>query len=148
MTKICMDYLWKPIEGNIRNGKDTIKMSSKQPSLRIRTKVWIEDEKGRTIFGMGRMSILQAIIDHGSINAAAKALGMSYRAVWGKLNNTEKRLGKPLLIRQTGGAAGGGSELTPLGKNLVEKFRKLNAHIEFEIKMLFEESFQSRLGID
>ena len=97
---------------------------------------------------MGRMNILQAILDHGSINAAAKSLGMSYRAVWLKINDTEKRLGKTLLIRQTGGSAGGGSELTPLGKNLVQKFRKLNAHIEVEIRMLFEESFRSRLEID
>ena len=78
-------------------------MGRKPQKLRVRTKVWIEDEKGRAIFGMGRMSILQAIIDHGSINAAAKALGMSYRAVWLKLNDTEKRLGKTLLIRQGGG---------------------------------------------
>jgi molybdate transport system regulatory protein len=123
-------------------------MKGKQPNFRIRSKVWIEDEKGRTIFGMGRMNILQAILDHGSINAAAKSLGMSYRAVWGKINDTEKRLGKTLLIRQVGGEAGGGSELTPVGKNLVEKFRKLHAHIEYEVKMLFEESFQSRLEID
>jgi molybdate transport system regulatory protein len=50
---------------------------------------------------------------------------MSYRAVWGKIKATEERLGKPVLEKQTGGANGGGSTLTPLGRSLVERFRQL-----------------------
>lgn len=113
----------------------------KTNKLRIRSKIWIEDETGKVIFGQGRLKILEAVIRHGSIHAAAKELKMSYRAVWGKLKDTEERLGQPLLVRQIGGASGGGSELTPLGKNLFEKFSALQAHVATEVENLFARSF-------
>ena len=72
------------------------------------------------------MRILNAIEEHGSILAAAKALGMSYRAVWGKIKATEERLGQPLLEKQAGGSHGGGSKLTPFGKTLVDHFQQLD----------------------
>jgi molybdate transport system regulatory protein len=109
--------------------------------FRIRSKIWIEDKNGKVLFGPGRLKILEAVVRHGSIHAAAKELKMSYRAVWGKIKNTEEGLGKPLLVRQIGGTAGGGSELTPLCKNLIEKFSSLQAHVEQEVDNLFERSF-------
>ncbi len=118
-------------------------MQIKTGKLRIRSKIWIEDDDGEVIFGEGRQKILEAVIRHGSIHAAAKELKMSYRAVWGKLKDTEDRLGQPLLIRQVGGSAGGGSELTPLGKNLFEKFKDLQVHVATEVEKLFLQSFQT-----
>jgi len=118
-------------------------MKMKTGKLRIRSKIWIEDEAGEVIFGQGRLRILEAVIRHGSIHAAAKDLKMSYRAVWGKLKDTEDRLGQPLLVRQVGGASGGGSELTPLGKNLFEKFNDLQIHVASEVEKLFAQSFPS-----
>ncbi len=58
-----------------------------------RTKIWIADQGDHVPFGMGRVKILEAIEEQSSINAAAKALKRSYRAVWGKINATEERLG-------------------------------------------------------
>ena len=120
-------------------------MKIKTSKLRICSKIWIEDNKGKVIFGLGRLKILEAITRRGSIHAAAKELRMSYRAVWGKIRDTEERLGQPLLVRQVGGTSGGGSELTPLGKNLIEKFSSLQAHVETEVENLFEQSFSGRL---
>ena len=97
-------------------------MPRKSQKLLIKSKVWIEDEKGSMVFGLGRLKILNAIEEHGSILAASKSLNMSYRAAWGKIKATEDRLGKPLLTRQVGGASGGGSELTAFAKALVKKF--------------------------
>lgn len=116
-------------------------MQIKSGRLRIRSKIWIEDENGKVIFGQGRLRILEAVIRHGSIHAAAKELKMSYRAMWGKLKDTEERLGQPLLVRQVGGASGGGSELTPLGRSLFEKFTDLQDHVETEVEKLFARSF-------
>ncbi|MDA8308022.1 MAG: LysR family transcriptional regulator [Deltaproteobacteria bacterium] len=93
--------------------------------LTVKSKIWIEDEKGGMVFGVGRLLILSAVEEYGSILAAAKALGMSYRAVWGKIKATEERLGQPILEKQTGGVRGGGSTLTPFGRVLVERFRQL-----------------------
>lgn len=102
-----------------------IAMSERPRKLTVKSKIWIEDENGDVIFGAGRLRILSAVEERGSILAAAKALGMSYRAVWGKLKATEERLGQPLLRKRTGGSHGGGSELTPFAKTLVDRFQEL-----------------------
>jgi molybdate transport system regulatory protein len=112
---------------------------SPSPEWSIRSKIWIEDRKGKVLFGAGRLRILEAVSHHGSILGAAKELHMSYRAVWGKIKATEKRLGRPLLTRKVGGARGGGSELTPLGKALIEKFQRLQILTEESTQELFKE---------
>ena len=73
----------------------------------IRSKIWIEDESGNVVFGLGRLKILDAIDRLGSIQGAAKELKMSYRAIWGRIKATEERLNRPLLIRNIGGRSGG-----------------------------------------
>ena len=99
-------------------------MAARPPKLTIKSKIWIEDEQGKVVFGTGRLRILNAVEEHGSILGASKALGMSYRAVWGKIKATEERLGQPILEKHTGGAEGGGSKLTPFGRTLIERFRQ------------------------
>lgn len=101
-------------------------MVVKSPKLAIKTKIWIEDDKGKVVFGTGRLRILKAVDSEGSILGASKALGMSYRAVWGKIKATEERLGQPIVIKHIGGVHRGGSELTPFGRTLVERFQQLN----------------------
>jgi molybdate transport system regulatory protein len=91
--------------------------------FKLRTKMWIADSSGNVIFGMGRVKILEAVEQYGSINAAAKSLKMSYRAVWGRIKATEDRLGRQLVVRTTGGSSGGGSVLTPYAKELVTSFK-------------------------
>ncbi len=116
-------------------------MPRRSKKLSIKSKVWIEDEKGSMVFGLGRLKILGAIEEHGSILAAAKSLNMSYRAAWGKIKATEDRLGKPLLTRQVGGSSGGGSELTPFAKALVKKFNYLQTLVEKEADIFFADLF-------
>ena len=112
-------------------------MPRKSKKLSIKSKIWIEDEKSSMVFGLGRLKILGAIEEHGSILAASKSLNMSYRAAWGKIKATEERLGQPLLTRQVGGATGGGSELTPFAKALVKKFQYQQALVEKEADIFF-----------
>jgi molybdate transport system regulatory protein len=107
----------------------------------VRSKIWIEDQEGNIVFGSGRLRILDAVDRHGSILGAAKELHMSYRAVWGKIKATEDRLGRPLLTRKVGGTRGGGSELTPLGKLMIERFRRLQALTETAADSLFQDLF-------
>ncbi len=97
--------------------------------FKLRSKIWVEDESGKVIFGMGRVKILEAIEMHGSINAAAKALKMSYRAVWGRIKASEERLGIELVVRQAGGTSGGGSVLTPHAKDLIKEFRTFRRQV-------------------
>jgi len=102
-------------------------MKKKRPKLRV--KLWIECDTGDSIFGEGQMCILETIREQGSINAAAKALGMGYRSMWGRLRKMEKRLGKPLLVRHKGGAQGGHSDLTPEALEMIEKFKRMRQEI-------------------
>jgi len=110
----------------------------------LKIKIWIEDEKGSVVFGAGRPRILQAVDRLGSLQAAAKELSMSYRAVWGKIKATEDSLGQPLVARRAGGTRGGGSELTPLGKALVERFQRLQTLTETAADDLFQGVFTER----
>ncbi|MDD9302494.1 MAG: LysR family transcriptional regulator [Desulfobacter sp.] len=114
----------------------------------IRSKVWIEDDSGKVIFGLGRFRIFSAIDRCGSINAAAKELKMGYRAVWGKIKATEEGLGRPLLVRNTGGAAGGGSTLTPLARKLLIEFQNVHSHVICESDQFFASVFEKKIEPD
>jgi molybdate transport system regulatory protein len=107
----------------------------------IKMKIWVEDEAGQMVFGPGRMNILEAVGKHGSILAAAKELGMSYRAVWGKIKASEECLGRALVIKHIGGHRSGGSELTVFGKTLVENFWRLQTAIRETSEALFQGLF-------
>jgi molybdate transport system regulatory protein len=115
--------------------------------LNIRSKIWIEDDNGNAVFGLGRVKILETIQRTGSIQAAAKELKMSYRAVWGKLKATEERLGEPLLVRNIGGTSGGGSQLTPFAEMFIETFRRLHNSVKSQSDKLFEKHFDESLQI-
>jgi molybdate transport system regulatory protein len=114
----------------------------------LRTKIWIVDASGDVLFGMGRVKILEAIDRGGSINAAAKALKMSYRAVWGRIKATEERLGKALVIRTTGGASGGGSTLTPYAKELIRDYKDFRRQVIEDADARFEKVLLSKLRSD
>ncbi|MGE0087208.1 MAG: winged helix-turn-helix domain-containing protein [Desulfococcaceae bacterium] len=107
-------------------------------SFCIRSKIWIEDESGEVVFGPGRMKIFEAIERLGSIHAAAKELGMGYKAIWNRIKATEERLGEALLIRNAGGASGGGSQLTPFAEMLIHRFRILEKSVTAHSDECFE----------
>lgn len=91
-------------------------MLRESKELKVKVKIWIEDENGKMVFGTGRMRILEAVHQNGSILAAAKELGMSYRAVWGKIKASEERLGQPLVRKHMGGPTAAARNSLPLAK--------------------------------
>jgi len=107
----------------------------------VRSKVWIADSTGKVVVGLGRLRILQAVRRHGSIHAAAAEMKMSYRAVWGRIKATEERLGRPLLVRNIGGASGGGSRLTPFAEALLEGFEEMHREVNEEADRIFATHF-------
>ncbi|MFH0994750.1 MAG: LysR family transcriptional regulator [Pseudomonadota bacterium] len=118
---------------------------SKEGPFFIRSKIWFEDGSGEVIFGLGRLKMLEAIARNGSIQAAAKELKMSYRALWGRITATENRMGRQLLTRSIGGAAGGGSQLTPFAKILLENFRDIHRHIAMESDRMYQQEILSKI---
>ena len=122
-------------------------MDKKSERFFIRSKIWIEDEEGKVVFGLGRLKILEAVHRLGSLKAAAKELKMSYRALWGRVKATEERLGFPLLVRSKGGATGGGSELMPFAMEFVEQFRQLHKNVVIDSDQLFEKEIDITTSI-
>jgi len=89
-------------------------------SYRVRSKIWIENEDGKLVIGTGRVRILEAILEHGSMNKAARELRQPFRAVWGKIRATEERCG--FKVVETTNA---GSRLTKKGLALLHSYNRL-----------------------
>jgi len=96
-------------------------MSAPGSLLQVRSKIWLELD-GEPVFGQGRDKLLRLIQRTGSINAAAKEMGIPYRKAWTYIDAMEKRLGFPLVNRLKGGTGGGSSSLTPQAETLLQKF--------------------------
>ena len=107
----------------------------------IRSKLWIEDAEGKVVFGLGRYRILEAIDRLGSLQAAAKDLRMSYRAVWCRIKASEERLGKSLVARK-----GRGSCLTPLAQKLMKQYRRIQAVVENESDDIYDDLMSHHLS--
>ena len=73
--------------------------------------------------GPGKIALLEAIAETGSISAAAKQLGMSYRRAWVLVDEMNRALSAPAVHTAAGGAHGGGTALTPVGVALVTHYR-------------------------
>jgi molybdate transport system regulatory protein len=107
--------------------------------------VWLVDDEGNIVLGLGRIKMLEAIQRLGSINAAAKDLKISTRSIWGRIKTTEERLGQPLLVRSVGGVAGGGSQLTDFATALIDLFYFLNRSVKQQSDQLFMEAIEHKL---
>lgn len=75
--------------------------------------------------GPGKVALLEAIEETGSITSSAKRLGMSYRRAWLLVEETNRCLVRPAVRTATGGKSGGGTLLTPAGVELVRRYRAL-----------------------
>ena len=87
---------------------------------RLRTKVWLEHD-GRFILGDGGLQLLLSILEHGSLRAAARAIGWSYRHAWGYLRRADEVVGAPLTVPRPGRGRGRGTSLTEAGRLLMEQ---------------------------
>ncbi len=94
--------------------------------MEIKYKIWIE-ENGKVIFGKGRDEILKSIEEQHSLNAAAKELGMSYRAAWGRLKASEERMDKKLVETSDKEKS---LQVTTQAKSIIERFEKLEKEVE------------------
>ncbi|MDR2334844.1 MAG: LysR family transcriptional regulator [Burkholderiaceae bacterium] len=75
--------------------------------------------------GPGKIDLLEAIDATKSIAAAAKSLGMSYRRAWMLVDGINHALTTPAVVTATGGARGGGTELTETGRSAVALYRRI-----------------------
>jgi molybdate transport system regulatory protein len=119
-------------------------MNRPRRALRPKLTLWLETRSGEPAFGKGRMIILDAIEAHGSLSAAARALGMSYRGLWARLRRTEKRLGFRLVVSHPGAGRESGSALTPEGRELLERYREILRRVESAAEDAARDAFRRR----
>ena len=104
--------------------KPTIRLSITNPA----------SESG-SVFGRGIASLCLGVRETGSLNAAAKGMGMAYSKAWRIIKDTEETLDVQLLLRD--GAHG--STLTEDGNRLLDAYLAIEEHLSAEADRLFKE---------
>jgi len=87
-------------------------------------------DAGEIAMGPGKASLLEALDREGSISAAGRALGMSYRRAWLLVDTMNRCWSSPLVETATGGQKGGGARLTTLGREVLGAYRTLEAEVD------------------
>ncbi len=108
--------------------------------MRLAYKIWIDADGDKT-FGPGPARLLRGVARTGSLRKAAAELGMSYNKAWWNIRTMEERLGFALLVRSTGGAAGGGSTLTPEAVDLLVRFDAVQREAATVLEALYAKHF-------
>ena len=81
------------------------------------------------MMGPGKADLLQAIADTGSISAAGRAMGMSYKRAWQLVDGMNGIFAAPLVESSRGGPSGGGAVLTAAGQRVLMLYRALEGHV-------------------
>ncbi len=97
-------------------------------------KIALQLEGEKSLSGNDLFTLLENIMLSGSISSAAARMGASYRYCWGLIQGAEKTLGLTLVDKQVGGVAGGGTSLTPQGKELLEQYKAFKQEVDSQLK--------------
>jgi len=97
--------------------------------------------RGASRVGADRVALLRAIGELGSISAAARRLGLSYKGAWDAVQALNNLFEQPLVAAQAGGSRGGAAAITPRGEALIKAYGQLQSELD---KALAQ--FGSRLG--
>jgi molybdate transport repressor ModE-like protein len=112
--------------------------------VKPRTKLWLE-VNSQYVFGLGISTILKAVQQTGSIKAAAREVGKSYRHVWDKIKHAEQALGAPLVRTQVGGKDARRSELSALAQDLVRDYDDCRQRLFDLVQVEFSQRLQDTL---
>jgi molybdate transport system regulatory protein len=112
----------------------------KKDAIGLEGAIWFHKSENKFLGG-DRIALLEKIDELGSINSAAKAVGISYKTAWHLVNMMNNLADKPLVDRVTGGKGGGGTLLTKEGKKVIEQFRVVQ-----EEHRKFLHNLEERLG--
>jgi len=88
------------------------------------------DHRAAVAMGPGKAQLLDALLRCGSISAAAKDLGMSYRRAWELVDVMNRSFAEPLVATFPGGGKQGGAQVTALGQHVLASYRALMEKVE------------------
>lgn len=95
---------------------------TRHPPLKVKIQIYCGDE---IAMGPGKADLLDAIMSQGSISAAGRLLGMSYRRTWMLVDVMNRCWREPLVIAGPGGAHGGGAKVTRFGREVLDHYRSI-----------------------
>jgi len=99
-------------------------MDADAPPPRLRFRLLL----GRTVMiGPGKADLLEAIDSTGSISAAGRSMGMSYKKAWYLIDAMNGQFASPLVEARKGGHGHGGAKLTDLGREILARYRAIEA---------------------
>ncbi len=103
------------------------KSAKTRPEVRFRMRI----RKGETVaLGPGKVELLEAVREHGSISAAARSLDMSYRRAWLLIDELNRSLKSPATVSEQGGQSGGGCVLTEVGESIIRLYRDVEVEAQ------------------
>lgn len=88
------------------------------------------DFSAQCSIGPGKIALLEGVSRTGSLSAAARGLGMSYRRAWLLLHSVNDAFLEPVVQLSIGGKDGGGAKLTPFGEDLVSTYRQFESAVD------------------
>jgi molybdate transport system regulatory protein len=90
------------------------------PSLRLRITLM-----PGTLLGPGKADLLEGIRETGSIAAAGRRMGMSYKRAWYLIDTMNSYFREPVVTSNKGGKTGGGAQLTATGRAVLDRYRRM-----------------------
>ncbi len=99
--------------------------------------------------GPGKADLLEAIAELGSISAAARRMGMSYRRAWLLVETMNTCFRQPLVEARRGGRAGGGARLSALGREALSRYRAMESKAQVTLThdmAAFRKLLKDRVG--
>ncbi len=118
---------------------------STPPSTRFLARMSLETDVG-TALSDTRIRLLEEIGRKGSINQAAKAVPLSYKAAWDAIDTLNNLAPEPLVARVTGGRQGGGTQLTDYGRRIIAMYRALEIEYQAALDRLSQRLNDVDLG--
>ncbi len=108
-----------------KKAPDTARKTAAASPVRLR--LHLDSE---AFLGPGKADLLEGIAETGSIAAGGRRLGMSYKRAWLLVETLNGYFTEPLVTAATGGKAGGGAQLTPMGREVLDRYRAMVAATE------------------
>ncbi len=112
--------------------------------MKVACKIWL-DHDGKA-FGEGPYELLKLVEKTNSLHEAAHRMGMAYSKAWKLIQTMEKRLGFSLLNKKIGGLSGGGSQVTPKGKELMKHYVRFHKDVKEALEKIFLKHFGQKRG--
>jgi len=110
-------------------------------AMKISYKIWL-DHHGKA-FGDGPYELLTRVEKTKSLRQAAQQMGMAYSKAWRLVRTLEQRLDFPLIERKVGGLSGGGSQITPKARELMNLYGRFRGEVEEAIEKMYRRHFSS-----